>query len=331
MALERLTVMQHTGSWMMTIEATDLKCLQVLLQVHRDGGFAAAARELGLTRAAVSRSIVKLERRLGLRLARRTTRKVVLSDAAIALVERCTSPLDALGAALDAAREKEGGASGSVRLAGSAAFGRDVLVPIALAFHRENPAVRVDLTLSDHLDDLVARPIDVTVRVGPLPETSLVARFVGTLPLVVVGSRRLLGKTAPRSVDDLLRLPAIGFRVPATGRAWPWPFTVEGRHHLVEPTRRVFESDSIDAVVALVRAGEGVAVVPRHVVEADLRARRLVELLPREAGAGPAVHVCYGARELMPKRVRALVETLVRELPRACVKGPRLRASTTAQ
>ncbi len=312
---------------MTTIETTDFKCLQVLVQVHRDGGFAAAARELGLTRAAVSRSIAKLEQRLGQRLARRTTRKVVLTDAALALIDRCGTPLEALGAALDAAREKDGGVSGTVRLAGSAAFGRDVLVPIVVAFHRQYPAVRVELTLSDHLDDLVARPIDVTVRLGPLPETSLVARFVGTLPLVVVASRRLLGKVTPRSVEELLRLPAVGFRVPATGRAWPWPFTIDGRQHLVEPTRCALESDSIDAVVALARAGLGVAVVPRHAVESDLGARRLIELLPSAVGAGPAVHVCYGARELMPKRVRALVETLVRALPATCVKGSRPRSA----
>ena len=303
---------------MVTIDPTDLHAIQVLQRVHRHGGFAAAARELGLTRAAVSRTIVKLEQRLGARLARRTTRKVVLTEAALSLVERCGAPLETLGAALDAAREKDGPLAGRVRLAGSSAFGRDVLVPIVLAFHRDNPGVRVELTLSDRLDDLVARPIDVTVRLGPLPETSLVARRVGSLPLVVAASPRLLGGRAPRTVEELLRLPAVGFRVPSTGQPWPWPFSIDGRAELVAPSACVLESDSIDAVAAMVRAGVGVAVLPRHVVEGDLRARRLVALLPRKVGAGPAVHVCYGARALMPRRVRALVDALVQALPAAC-------------
>ena len=303
------------------MEAADWKALQVLAAVRRKGGFAAAARALGVTRAAVSRSIAQLEARLGTRLARRTTRRVVLTEEAVALVDRCEPAVAAVDAALDAAREPadRGALRGRVRLAGSSAFGRDVLVPIVLAFRAEHPDVHVELSLGEALEDLVERPIDVTVRLGALPETSLVARRVGTLPLVVAARRSLvLRHGEPREPADLARLPRVGYRVPGSGALLPWPFTIGGRQHLIAPEGCVLESDSVDAVAAMVRAGAGVALVPRHVIAHDLDAGRLVELLPGRVGAGPQVHVCYAARALMPRRVRALVDALLRDLPAHC-------------
>jgi DNA-binding transcriptional LysR family regulator len=304
---------------MLTIDIAEVRALLVLLTVEREGGFAPAARSLGVTRAAVSRSIAQLERRLGTRLARRTTRRVVLTDAALALVNRCRGPVGSIQDAFDAAHEREGDLAGMVRVAGSTAFGRDVLVPVLLAFRANNPAVTLDLRMSDRLDDLVAQPIDVTVRIGPLPETSLLARTVGTLPLVLVASPSLLREHgSPSSLEAVARLPAVAFRVPGTAERYAWPFDVRGERRLITPAGCAVESDSIDTVAALVRAGAGVAVVPRHLVDRDVDAGRLVALLPHQIGAGPIVIVCYASRQLMPRRVRTLIDQLVRELPAHC-------------
>lgn len=314
---------------MSTIDPPDLRALQVLLTVEREGGFAPAARSLGVTRAAVSRSVAQLERRLRTRLARRTTRKVVLTEAALALVERCRGPLASIHDALDVAREKEDELAGVVRVAGSTAFARDVLVPLLLEFRAANPAVVVDLRVSDRVDDLVAAPIDVTVRLGPLPETSLVARAVGALPLTLAASPALVREHgAPASLDALARFPAVAFRVPGASEPYPWPFDVRGERALVTPGRVVLESDSIDAVAAMVRAGAGVGLVPRHLVERDLAAGALVALLPHLVGRGPAINVCYAGRSLVPRRVRALIDHLVTSLPTCCAppdRSPRAR------
>ena len=308
---------------MLTIDPADLRALQVLLAVHREGGFAPAARSLGLTRAAVSRSMSQLERRLRTRLARRTTRRVVLTEAALALVDRCRGPVSSIEEAFDAAREREDELAGTVRVAGSAAFGRDVLVPILLRFRAEHPAVTLDLRLGDRLEDLIAQPIDVSVRLGPLPQASLVARTVGTLPLVLAAAPALLSTHGvPGSVEALRRLPAVAFRVPGAAQPYPWSFQVRGERQHLLPVGAAVESDSIDAVAALVRAGEGVGLVPRHVVASDLDTGALIALLPDLVGSGPSVSVCYGAREWMPRRVRALVDHLVAALPSEC-QAPR--------
>lgn len=283
-----------------------------------EGGFAAAARRLGVTRAAVSRSIAELEARLGARLARRTTRKVVLTEAATALIARCAAPLSAVASALDATREESASLAGTVRVAGPTAFGRDVLVPALLAFREAHPDVSVDLALADRLEDLVAKPIDVTVRMGALDEPSLIARAVGALPLALVVQAPLLSsRPAPRSLDDLASWPAVAFRVPRTGGRFPWPFRVRGELRLWDPPRVAFESDSIDAVAELARRGAGLAVVPRHLVERDLEAGRLVALLEAQISAGPPVSVCHVQRAHMPRRVRTLIDFLVDVLPRS--------------
>lgn len=300
------------------MDAQDLRALKVLLAVREDGSFAGAARRLGVTRAAVSRAIAQLEERLGARLARRTTRRVVLTDAALSLTARAALPLRQVEEALEAAREQHATLAGALRVAGSAAFGRDVLVPLLIAFREQHPEVALELSLADRVEDLVARPIDVAVRIGPLPDASLVARAAGKLPLVLVAAPALLrGRAAPGSLDRLSELPAVAFRVPETGRRYPWAFEQRGRTLLYEPAEVSLESDSIDAVAALVLRGAGASVLPRHLVSRELAAGQLVELLPGALAPGPSVSVCYAQRALMPKRVRAMVDFLARELPRA--------------
>jgi DNA-binding transcriptional LysR family regulator len=309
------------------MNAQDFKALQVLVTVQREGGFAPAARHLGVTRAAVSRAIAQLEVRRQVRLARRTTRQVVLTEAAQELVARCSASIRMLDEALAAVGEHEGQLAGTVRVGGSAAFGRDVLVPLGLRFRAQHPGVHIDFALSDRVDDLIAQPIDVAVRLGPLPESSMIARPVGHLPLVLAAAPSLVAELGlPKRIDDLAHWPAVGFRVPGTAQRYAWPFLDRGRRRQFEPASSVADSDSIDAVAALVRAGTGIAMVPRHLVEADLRERRLLALLPPGVAPGPAVHVCYAQRELVPRRARALIDWLVQNLPAHCSDGARRAA-----
>lgn len=313
------------------MDAQDFRALQLLVAVQREGGFAPAARQLGVTRAAVSRAIAQLEARWKVRLARRTTRQVVLTEAAQELVVRCAHSLQVLDEALCAVGENAERLAGTVRLGGSAAFGRDVLVPLVMDFRAQHPAVTLDIALSDHLDDLMVQHIDVAVRLGPQLGSSMIARPAGHLPLALAAAPALVAKQGlPRCINDLVGWPAVGFRIPGTDRPFAWPFIERGRHRLFEPTALVAISDSIDAVAAMVRLGAGIAMVPRHLVDADLRTQRLVALLQPRVAPGPPVHVCYSHRELVPQRVRALIDWLMQSLPAHCIDSASDRASLGA-
>ena len=314
------------------MDAQDFRALQLLVAVQREGGFAPAARQLRVTRAAVSRAIAQLEARWKVRLARRTTRQVVLTEAAQELVARCAESLQVLDEALGVVGEHVEQLAGTVRVGGSAAFGRDVLVPLVMGFRAQHPGVGVDFALSDRVDDLIVQPIDVTVRLGTVMGHSMIARPVGHLPLVLAADPALVAKRGlPRRIDDLAAWPTVGFRIPGTEQRYAWPFIERGRRRQFEPSASVADSDSIDAVAALVRVGAGIAMVPRHLVDADLRAYRLVALLQPQVAPGPAVNVCYSHRELVPRRVRALIDWLMHSLPAHCTRSTSGRASVGAR
>ncbi|HEU4408481.1 MAG TPA: LysR substrate-binding domain-containing protein [Polyangiaceae bacterium] len=310
-----------------TIDGVELGSLRVFEAVVAHGGFAAAGRRLGLSRAAVSRVARQLEAQIGVRLFRRTTRRVALTDAAQRLAADLARCLPALRTGLElAAAERK--PSGLVRVSVSRAFGRHYVLPSVARFVAAHPAVRVDVQLNDRVDDLVGEPIDVAVRMGPLPPSSLIARRLARLPAVVVASPALLDAARPRPrrppatspllpLAALAEVPAAAFRIPGTDDIVPWSVAHGGRLHVVAPSRVVARSDAIEGVADLARLGVGAAFVPRYLVEDDLATGRLVVLADGAPSAGPEVHLCFLHRELQPLRVQTIIAHLSDDLRRA--------------
>lgn len=296
----------------------DLRTLWVLNRVAALGSFAAAGRELGLTRAAVSRLIAQSERRLGVRLAHRSTRQVQLTERARALVAASHGALATLGAAVAALGEDEAALRGPLRIGCSHALGRHVLMPALWPFLREHPGVRLDLQLSDGVEDLLAQRLDLTVRLGPLPDSSLVARPVGHIPLLLVGQPALIARFAtPREPADLKAWPAIALKPPSAPTRRPWRFSSPGGELVMPLEAPAAEVNSPDAAADMARAGLGLALLPRYLVREDLASGRLQAVLPDHMTEGPAVHVCTTQRDLLPERVRQLLLVLVPALQAA--------------
>lgn len=296
----------------------DLRTLWVLNRVEALGSFAAAGRELGLTRAAVSRLIAQSERRLGVRLAHRSTRQVQLTERARALVLASQGALATLGAAVAALGEDETALRGPLRIGCSHALGRHVLGPALWPFLRQHPGVRLDLQLSDSLEDLLAQRLDLSVRLGPLPDSNLIARPVGQIPLLLVGQPALIARfTPPREPADLAGWPAIALKPPSAPVRRPWRFSVGGRELVMPLDAPAAEVNSPDAAADMARAGLGLALLPRYLVRDDLASGRLQAVLPEHMADGPAVHVCTTQRDLLPQRVSELLRSLVPALREA--------------
>jgi DNA-binding transcriptional LysR family regulator len=291
-----------------------IKTLMTLVVVGRTGSFAAAARELRTTRATVSRVIAEAERELKTRLCYRTTRQVVLTDSAKALVREVERPLDIIAAALASLSEEEGRLQGLIRLTASHAFGRHYISPLVTRFIKDHPLVRVHLRLRDDIDDLVGQAIDIAVRIGPLPESDLIARSLGIMRVLLVSTPALVEHLIPKDLSDLQGLPAIAYRPVSMEDARTWVFERKGVQQVYKIMDAQVEVDSIEGTADLVRAGLGVGIVPYHLIAEDLKAGTLIELLPDFHCIGPDIHVCYTSRELIPPRVRALIEFLMKEL-----------------
>lgn len=305
---------------MQVVPNISLRELSTLEAVAQAGSFAAAARRQGTTRIDVSRTIARLEQQLGVRLFLRTTRSVTPTDATRELVGRMRPALTEIAVALGRASETREQFRGPLRITCSEAFGRHFLLAPLSSFLASHPAVALSLQLTDTIDDLSQTPIDLAIRLGPLPSSSLIATRLGRLEVCCVASPKL-NYAARQSLESVARRPTIGFRIPGTAGLYSWRVWL-GEHSRTIPNERVaVETDSIEAVAGFARLGYGLAVVPHYLVADDLQAGRLVEITI--AGGrleGPEAHLCYVSRELMPARVRELCDMLIEAL-RAQLKG----------
>lgn len=276
----------------------------------RHGSFAAAARELSVSPSAVAKSIQRLERRLGLRLFHRTTRRVRLTQEGEALYERCRRVLEELGELEASAAGSTASPTGVLRVEAPITYGRRRVIPVLAVLAREYPALEFELRLSDHQADIVGSGLDAVIRIGPIGDSRLVARRIDAQRLGVYGSPGYFDRRRrPRTPAELDGHDCITFRLPSTGRDRPWQFSVEGRHLERQPRRR-YRLDEGEALVAAATAGLGLIQVPDYIAEPAVAQGALVEVLARFRPPALPISVVYPTSRLVPPRVRAFVDAL---------------------
>lgn len=274
-------------------------------------GFTAAAKATGLTAAAVSRSVARLEGRLGVRLLMRTTRQVRLTDVGQRYYVQCQQ---ALGQLIEAEREVSGQQlkpSGLVRVSLPTSYGHHRVLPLLPTFSLRYPDIEIELSLSNRNIDFTDEGFDLAVRSRTPPDSGLVARKLEDADLLIVASAPYLKRhRAPRTPDELARHDCIQFVLPSSGKTVPWLLKQEG--HIIEWTTegRMRCADDILAPITLARAGGGLAQTYRFLVEDDLLEGRLVEVLAEHAGASRPFSLIYPANRHMPLRVRVLIDFL---------------------
>jgi len=285
--------------------------MEVFARVADLGGFTAAARACGLTPSGVSKLIARLETRLGTRLLHRSTRRLVLTPEGQAFHARAVR---ILGEMEEAEREASAGAAprGHLRVNSNVPFGMRHLIPLVPAFLATHPGVTVDLVLSDAVVDLMEERADVAIRTGPLRDSSLMIRKLGSTRMVVVASPAYLARHGtPEHPGDLARHRGIGWTFPRTIGGWPFR-TGGGREEQIEehvPPIAARASDG-DAARLLALGGVGLARLARFQVETDIAAGALVPVLERlNPGGSEDIHAVYlGGPGPLPARVRAFVD-----------------------
>ncbi|UXZ62815.1 LysR family transcriptional regulator [Burkholderia multivorans] len=289
-----------------------LKGIVPFVCVADAGGFTAAAERLNLTNSAVSKSVARLERRLGVVLFERTTRRLVLTDAGRAFYETCTRILAELAEAeaVLAAQQRE--PVGTVRIALPASFGRLCVVPVLVRFSEQYPDVRPHLLFTDRFVDLAEEGIDLAVRISGPPglPPSLGRRFLGRERLIFCAAPAYLEKNGiPQTVDDLQEHACIVYGRP-DGAQSLWSYAAadgQVEQRVVRP--RIVAGDA-EAQLAFVRAGLGVAQLATRLVRDDLKAGRLVAILDEAATDGLPLSLIWPvARQLTPK-IHVLVQKL---------------------
>src|SRR5258708_2557565 len=283
--------------------------MEVFVRVVDLGGFTAAAREFRLTPSGVSKLVSRLEGRLSARLINRSTRRLQLTPEGQTFYDRAVRVLSDID---EAEREAAAGASprGHLRVTSNIPFGMRHVMPLVPRFLERHPEVTLDIVLSDSVIDLMQERADIAIRIGPLRDSSLVARKLGTSRMAVVASPEYIaGHGVPNTPDDLARHKGIGWTFFRT--IGGWPFRTGAATEQVSPPPVARASDG-EAARLLALGGAGLARLALFHIGADIEAGRLVPVLEEfNPGDRQAIHAVYlGPARPLPARVREFITFL---------------------
>ncbi|WP_225785086.1 LysR family transcriptional regulator [Xenophilus sp. Marseille-Q4582] len=286
-----------------------LQAMEMFVRVVETGSFSRAARDLGSTQPTVTKQVAATEARLKVRLLNRNTRGVSLTEAGALYYEKCKAIVREVEEADSVVRGRQAEPQGLLRVGTSVAFGRRVIVPLALEYMKRHPQLRLDLSFEDRYVDLVAQGIDVAIRMGQLADSSLGARFLGVNPWAMVASPAYLKKHGtPKQARDLSGHAALIYSSVVGDDVWrlrgpqgaPLSVPVSGR----------FRSNNLSAVLAAARAGMGIALMPRYVAHESLASGRVVEVLGGHAMVEQEIHAVFPSPQLVPAKVTAFMAFL---------------------
>ena len=295
--------------------------LTVLLAVLETGSLAAAARRLRRSPPSITRALAALEHRVGARLVERTTRNLTFTEAGRTLAAQARAVLAGYAEAVRASGDAS--LRGTVRVTAPQLFGRRHVAPLVTTFLGLHPDLRVELVLSDRNLDLIEDGLDVAVRIGPLADSSLVARRVGEVRRMLVASPAYLAaRGTPRTPGELARHDAIF----SSGRPMPaeWRFPEGARGRLVRLAPRLLVND-VEAALVGARMGRGIAMALSYQVADDVSAGTLIRLLPEFEPLPLPVQLLVPGGPYMAPRVRVFLDYIARHLGTLGVIGPATR------
>jgi DNA-binding transcriptional LysR family regulator len=293
--------------------------LSVFLAVAEAGGFAKAANVLHSSPPAVTRAIAALEERLGVRLFNRTTRSVHLTEPGARFLEDARRVVGDLDAAEQDVRGEARLASGQLSITASVSFGRTVLQSIVADFTEAHPLVNVSMLLFDRVVDLVEEGFDLAVRIGHLPDSSLVSTQIGEVRRMLVASPDYLAKRgAPRQPRDLKTHTIITHTILLPGREWR--YIDAGRPARLALRSRI-ETNDVHTNIALAEQGKGITLVLSYMIADALKSGRLVPVL--QSYSPVPVHLIYAQRRIIAPKVRAFVDFVAPRLRSALVESVR--------
>ena len=286
-----------------------LQAMEMFVRVVETGSFSKAASEFATTQPTVTKQVAAIEARLQVRLLNRNTRGVSLTEAGTLYYDKCKGIVRSVEEADSVVQLRQTQAQGLLRVGSSVAFGRRVLVPLALEFMRQHPQLQVDLSFEDRYTDLVAQGIDVAIRMGKLADSSLGARFLGTNPWLMVASPKYLKKHgAPKRPADLSGHDTLIYSSVQGNDVWR-VVSPRGEAATVPETARL-RSNILSAVLAAARAHLGIAALPWYVASDSLASGAVVEVLKGHSLPEQEIHAVYPSPKLVPQKVQAFIAFL---------------------
>ena len=279
--------------------------LNAFFAVVEASGFSAAARRIGESQSAISKAVNALEKRLGVALLHRSTRKVTLTDQGRLYYDRMRPLVDEIQVADSELTSTTLEVSGLIRIAAPSTFGRLHVLPLIPGLLARHPGLRIDMVLSDAVRDMVEDRIDLAIRVSPVEEPDSVVRRVAATSLVCAGSRRYFEQHGvPRTPADLADHNCLVY-----GEMTDWPFVgPQGPFSL--PVRGNLSSNSVETILAGVLAGVGIGMFHRASLVGEFQQSDIVTVLDDFVQQPREVSLIWPKRRFVPTRVRSATDFL---------------------
>jgi DNA-binding transcriptional LysR family regulator len=285
-----------------------LNCMRAFVAVADAGHFAVASERLGLSRAMASKQVMDLEAHLGLRLLNRTTRRVSLTEQGLTYLERCRDILTSIEEAEQEITSQSSTPVGRLRVSAPMSLGVSHVAPQVAAFSTLHPRVSIELFLNDRMIDLVEEGYDLAIRIGRLPDSSLVAKRIGEMQLICCASPAYL-KThgRPLTPEDLSRHECIQYSYASSAATWTFPG--EKGETSVRVSGKVTANNG-DAICQMGIRDFGVVLLPDFIVQPHLRSGALEEVLADYRPECAGVYAVYPSKRHIPAKLRSFVDHL---------------------
>jgi DNA-binding transcriptional LysR family regulator len=291
----------------------DLNEINVFVKVAQAGSFTRAARELGIPNSTASARVSALERRLGVTLLQRTTRKLRMTEEGEAYARRAAQGLYEIARAESEVSLWQSEPQGILRVTTPIGVGTEFFANLVANFRKKYPKVSVEVLFADRTVDLVAEGIDVAIRAGGLKDSGLIARQVGTSVWAPVASPAYIKRCGmPSHPKDLREHACLQF-TPLGADQWE---LTDGKHTVIVPLARQLAANEINFVKALALSGNGVALLNSHLCSSEIARGKLVRLLPAWHATVTPVYLVYPGQKFVPPKVRAFLDMAQIELKR---------------
>ncbi|EGT3626701.1 LysR family transcriptional regulator [Morganella morganii] len=286
--------------------------LPIFVTVVECGSFSLAGQKLGLSKSAVSKRITLLEQSLGIQLLHRTTRSLSLTEAGARYFDYVRPAVKLAEEGLDAISELQQAPQGNLRIAVPMVFGRLHIAPLIPEFLRRYPKIQLQMQMDDKTTDLIAGGFDLAIRIGDLPDSSLIARKIAPCLSVICASPEYLARhAAPHTPQQLSQHNCLFYSYFRDGVEWTF-LSPQGTTR-IRPNGN-YQVNNSDAIHQATLDGLGIANLPRFMVDADLQAGRLQALLADHPLPEHGIYAVYPQRKYLPTKVSVLIEFLMEKL-----------------
>lgn len=287
----------------------EFKQIKTFLQVAELGSFTRAAEHLCLSRAMVSIQIKQLEENLGVTLFHRNTRQIELTDAGKYFYQDCQAIWQSYQQAVEKIQHNDAQLNGTLRIGSTYEFGMQFIAPILTKFCQKHPNLQIHYDVNSSINDLIADQLDIVIRLGNLPDSSLKSRKIGQFQIILVASPDFLEKNPVKQLDDLLNVPWI------TQTQWQNhhftltnPVTQQEFHFVPPQSKHQTNAGGLTHLMAV--DSLGLTICPLWLVEDDLNQGKLIRVLPDYSLPMQDIHALYLHQKHLPNKTRLFIDYL---------------------